>query len=252
MAHSDRETAIVILAAGLGTRMKSDKAKVLHEIMGKPMVHYVLEASLSVVDSRNIIVVIGCQAEQVRSAVTEKCEVRFANQPEQLGTGHAVQCALSQIPENVADVIILCGDVPFISARTIDNLLARHREAANVVTVLSVNLEEPRGYGRIIVAKGDTIERIVEEADASDTEKAVTLVNAGIYCVKSDFLAGALSRLNTDNQQKELYLTDIVAIASSAGQRVGTVISPDPAEVIGVNSVADLKLAETLFRKRSM
>lgn len=250
MVPKKTNAAIVILAAGLGTRMKSDKAKVLHEIAGKPMVHYVLEASMEVVESSNVVVVVGCQAQRVRDEIMKNWDVRFAHQGQQLGTGHAVQCALPEVPDNTADVIILCGDVPFISARTIENLITTHQTAKNTVTVLSVHLETPTGYGRIIVESDNVISRIVEEADATDNEKAVTLVNAGIYCVKSDFLAWALERLDTDNNQNELYLTDIVSIARHAGRRAGTLVSPDPDEVIGVNSIEDLKKAESLACQR--
>ncbi|MDY6823398.1 MAG: NTP transferase domain-containing protein [Thermodesulfobacteriota bacterium] len=245
-------TAIVILAAGLGTRMKSDKAKVLHEVAGKPMVYYVLDASQQVVASRDIVVVVGCQAEKVRNAITPQWEVSFAYQAEQCGTGHAVQCALPALPEDTGDVVILCGDVPFISPRTIENLLATHREAANVVTVLTVKLDNPTGYGRIVVGEDQTVSRIVEEADADAAERDINLVNAGIYCVKKEFLAWALDRINTDNQQNELYLTDIVSIARDADRQVGILVSSDPDEVIGINSLADLKKAESLARNREV
>ncbi len=247
MDNTCPEAAIVILAAGPGTRMKSDKAKVLHEIAGKPMVDYVLGASFNVVPGGKIIVVVGCQADRVRRQIQQNWNVLFAYQAGQLGTGHAVQCAIDHIPDCATDVVILCGDVPFITSRTIGNLLAEHRDQKNDVTVLSVNLDVPAGYGRIVTDENNTITRIVEEADADPDEKAITLVNAGVYCVKTGVLARVLGRIRSDNRQNELYLTDIVFIARNEGMRVGTLISPNPDEVIGVNSLADLQKAESVL-----
>lgn len=244
MATALHSLSVVILAAGLGTRMKSDKAKVLHEIGGRSMLSYVLDTALGVAASDHIVVVVGCQAEAVRNEAAKKGNVRFAFQEKQLGTGHAVQSALASIPPVAEDVVILCGDVPFISRKTIHQLVDRHRQEQRHVTLLSVTLDVPTGYGRVVRDETGNVSRIIEEADASPQEKRINLVNAGIYCVKKDFLAWALGRITSDNAQHEMYLTDIVGVAYMNRKRIGTMVISDAGEVMGVNSVADLLKAE--------
>lgn len=242
--------AVVILAAGMGTRMKSEKAKVLHEIAGKSMLSYVLDTALGVTSCENIIVVIGCQAEAVRAEAMKKADVVFAHQHQQMGTGHAVLCALDFIPHQVEDVVILCGDVPFISQQTIKGLIGKRRKEGLSVSLLTVKLQSPTGYGRIIFNHNDKVGRIVEESDASDAEKAIKIVNAGTYCVEKTFLAWALTQIKSDNMQKELYLTDIVGIAGKTAQPAGALIIEDALEVMGVNSVQDLERAERSLQQK--
>ena len=244
MIMSNPPVSIVILAAGLGTRMKSDRAKVLHEIAGKSMLSYVLDAALEVTAGEHVVVVVGCQAEAVRAEAAKKGGMRFAFQERQLGTGHAVQCALDTLSEETGDVVILCGDVPFIASDTICRLVAAHRQEERDVTLLSVVLENPTGYGRVIRDLEGNVSRIIEEADASEEERRINVVNAGIYCVKKDFLAWALSRIEPHNVQNEIYLTDIIGVAYTDNRRIGTLICTDADEVIGVNSRADLARAE--------
>ncbi len=247
--NSESNTAVVVLAAGMGTRMKSEKAKVLHEIAGKSMISYVLDAALGVTACENIVVVVGCQAEAVRAEVLKKADVLFAHQQQQLGTGHAVLCAMDCMPENIQDVVILCGDVPFISQKTIKALIRKRREDNLTVSLLTVKLDSPTGYGRIIFDDHDKVARIVEESDASNYEKQINIVNAGTYCVEKTFLAWSLTQIRSDNMQKELYLTDIVGIAGKNETPAGALILEDAHEVIGVNSLQDLEQAESSLKE---
>lgn len=231
--------AVIILAAGKGTRMKSDKAKVLHELNGKPMIRFVVETARQVAEDR-VIVVVGHQADQVERAVRETAQTRFCVQREQKGTGHAVICAMPEIPEGVKSVVILCGDVPLIRPETIRALVQKHQADCCAVTVLTVNVDRPTGYGRIVTGADGAITRIVEEADADADQKKITLVNAGIYCVDRDFLSSALSQINNNNAQGELYLTDIIGIAHDQNKTIGMSLCVSQAEVIGVNTCDDL------------
>lgn len=250
--NSYNDIAAVILAAGKGTRMKSEKAKVLHTIAGKSLISYVLETVLSITAGENIVVVIGCQSEAVRTEALKKADVSFAYQHRQLGTGHAVLCALDSLPKNVSDVVILCGDVPFISRETIKALIRKKREDDLVVAVLAVRLDSPAGYGRIVFDNQDKVVRIVEESDASAVEKEINIVNAGTYCVDKAFLEWALLQIRSDNTQKEMYLTDIVEIACNSDRPVGALIIQDRHEVIGINSPDDLDwAARSLSQKKA-
>lgn len=248
MAVANR-VAVVILAAGLGTRMKSGKAKVLHTILGKPMVLYVVESARELAGD-DIIVVVGNQAEQVRRVIRQAAPCRFAYQQRQLGTGHAVLCALPQIPAHCEDVLILCGDVPLVRAQTLGRLLDEHHAACRDLTVLAVNLDNPSGYGRILLNDHHRICGIVEEADASDVQRQIKLINTGIYCVKKGLLALALAQVKPDNCQGELYLTDIVEIVHNQGLRTGVFIGPDEQEFHGVNNLQDLATVELLMLRR--
>lgn len=232
--------AVVILAAGLGTRMKSNKAKVLHEVGGTPMILHVVATATELVPADNVVVVVGHQADTVRQVVSPRYAVRYALQAEQLGTGHAVRCAMPALPADCRDVVILCGDVPLLRPDTVADLLDVHRRAANAVTVLAVAVEEPAGYGRIVCDAAGQVTGIVEEADASEAERAIRMINSGIYCVRSDFLGRALERLGADNAQQEYYLTDIVAIGRRLGEPVGVSVGASAGEVAGVNTVAQL------------
>jgi UDP-N-acetylglucosamine diphosphorylase/glucosamine-1-phosphate N-acetyltransferase len=242
--------AVVILAAGMGTRMKSEKAKVLHEIAGRSMISYVLETALGVTSCDHIVVVIGCQADAVRGEALKRAAVKFAHQKQQLGTGHAVLCAMDNLPENVRDVVILSGDMPFISQKTVKALIEKKRSDDLALTLLAARVECPKGYGRLFFDSQDRVIRIVEESDASETEKLINIINAGTYCAEKAFLGWSLAQIGSDNKQKELYLTDIVGIASSANRPAGAVIVQDEHEVIGVNSLDDLgRAASSLCQK---
>ena len=242
----ERNVAAVILAAGLGTRMKSDLAKVLHPILGRPMISYVLETAYAVA-ADNVVVVVGHQADKVKRICSQTPGVGFALQEEQLGTGHAVQCAMPEIAEDIEDVLILCGDVPLLKAETAKQLLDDHRENKRILSLLAVAVEQPHGYGRVIMDAQRNLTRIVEEADASADEKKVNLINSGIYCVNRQFLDRSLTRITPDNAQGEFYLTDIIGIGYAEGLKIGVVVGEDDQEVSGVNSLDDLKFVEQVL-----
>ncbi|MFZ1986428.1 MAG: NTP transferase domain-containing protein [Desulfatitalea sp.] len=240
---------VVILAAGLGTRMKSDKAKVLHKICGRPMIDYVVRTAIEVAGS-NIVVVVGHQAEQVKQAVGRVGKALFANQEKQLGTGHAVLCALPFIPAAVDQVVVLCGDVPLIRTTTIAALTADHDLHQRDVSLLAVSVENPKGYGRVIFDAQGQLTSIVEEKDADAAQKLIKNINSGIYVVKRQFLQQALPQLRSDNAQNEIYLTDIVDFGYRQNRRIGAVTGSDSNEIIGVNSRDELQIAEKLMKLR--
>ena len=247
----DGDVGIIILAAGLGTRMRSDKAKVLHEVCGKPMIEHVVQTAAHVAGS-NIVVVVGHQADRVKAVIDHIASVGYALQKEQLGTGHAVQCALPHLATTVTDVVILCGDVPLIRSETIDHLVASHIDAKRDVSLLGVKVEDPTGYGRVILDSQGNLSAIVEEADADESQKKIKLINTGIYAVKREFLETALPKLSTDNAQGEVYLTDIIGIGYEQGESIGICIGDDSNEIVGVNSRDDLQLAEKLMINRQI
>ena len=241
--------AVVILAAGMGTRMKSDKAKVLHEIADRPMIFYVVEAARNVAGD-NVIVVVGHQAPQVRECLSGFGSLIFANQDRQLGTAHAVLCALPHIPDHCDEVVILCGDVPLIQSETIVNLVEDHLENTRDISLLAVELDNPYGYGRVVLDDGRTVTAIVEEADATPEQKRIKLINTGIYCINKDFLFAALPQIKDDNAQGELYLTDIMAIGYRKKKKIGVQIGTDDQQILGVNTCQDLEFVAEIMKSR--
>jgi len=241
--------AIVILAAGLGTRMKSNKAKVLHKVCGKPMVNYVVETASKIAGS-NLVLVVGHQADKVQQTVSDLGSFGYAYQKEQLGTGHAVLCALPLLPDRCQQVLILYGDVPLIKAETLSTLIGVHSDEKRDISILAVEFEDPRGYGRILLDESGRVRAIVEEADASAQQKRIRLINTGIYCVKKEFLLRALPQIKSDNAQGEIYLTDIVGIAYSEKRHIGVTVGGDPFEVIGINTIQELKRVERAMKNR--
>lgn len=240
---------IVILAAGLGTRMKSDMAKVLHPICGRPMIAHVVQTAVSIAGP-NVVVVVGHQAEKVMQAAGYSGNLRFAFQERQLGTGHAVRCALPHIPVRVRQVVVLCGDVPLIRPATIETLVADHSANGRDVTILAVSVKDPKGYGRLIFNDAGELVAIVEEADADEAQKNIKTINSGIYVVNRTFLENALPQIEANNRQKEVYLTDIIGIGYREHRRIGAILGRDSSEIIGVNSPEELQLAETFMRTR--
>ncbi len=238
---------IIILAAGKGTRMKSSKAKVLHTLAGRPLIDHVIATAGLLVDEKHVVVVVGHQADQVKEVAGCRFSGRFAFQKEQKGTGHAVQCALPELPAACHDVVILSGDVPLIRKTTIEKLIADHKRQGNDVTILGVCLQNPHGYGRLVQNQSGDVEKIVEEADATESEKRIQNVNAGIYCVNTLFLEESLAAAMPDNNQNEIYLTDIVAIARRSQKKIGLNICENPGEVMGVNTLQDLLNLESML-----
>jgi len=241
--------AAVILAAGLGKRMKSDKAKVLHEINGKPMVMYVIETAKKIAGD-NIVLVIGKQAEKVSEIVSKEYKVIFALQKEQLGTGHAVKCALPFLPEYSEQILILCGDVPLLSYDTVKRLYEEHIRSSRDISVLAVEADNPKGYGRIILDNENNVSGIVEETDATDAQKQIKIINSGIYCIKREFLEYSLNKISSNNAQSEFYLTDIIKIGYNYNKNIGAVIGQDNEELLGINSIQDLMAIERIIQKR--
>ncbi len=230
--------------------MKSDRAKVLHELNAVPMIQYVVKTALSIT-SNHVFIVVGHQADKVEQTVAEHFRANFVLQAEQKGTGHAVQCALPYLPESIENVVILCGDVPLLTTQTVSMLLTGHQRAQNDITVLAVNVGNPKGYGRIIVNKNGKMEGIVEEVDADNRQKAITLINAGIYCVNKSVLESVLAKIKPNNSQNELYLTDIIGIGHGKDLRLGVEIGQDPREVIGINDIDQLARAEKILLGKS-
>jgi bifunctional UDP-N-acetylglucosamine pyrophosphorylase/glucosamine-1-phosphate N-acetyltransferase len=237
---------IIILAAGQGTRMKSALPKVLHPLAGKPLLAHVIERSQALVPNR-IEVVYGHRGDQVREALAE-FQIDWIKQSEQLGTGHAVEQAMPQIsPE--AMVLILYGDVPLVRSETLQSLLS----VAEVkgFALLTVELAEPAGYGRIVRGAGGNVERIVEEKDATAEERSICEVNTGIMALPASHLARWLKQLDNDNAQGEFYLTDIIALAVNEGITVEAVITRDVDEVLGVNDRLQLAHLERQYQRRN-
>jgi len=241
-----KDVAVIILAAGMGTRMKSAKAKVLHEILQKPMILYVM-ATAEKVAGNDIILVIGYQADKVKKIASEKAKVRYAYQDKQLGTGHAVSCALPLIPDYCEEVIILCGDVPLLTADTVIQLVDDHVKTKRDISLLAVKKDNPKGYGRVLYDDKDHVLKIVEEADANEEEKQIKMINTGIYCVKKDFLVDTVGKIKSDNAQGEFYLTDLIEIGNKGKKIVGAVVGNDDREFFGINSKKELEEAEKIM-----
>ncbi len=241
---------VIILAAGLGTRMKSSTIKILHRAAGRPIVDYVLDVAADLSPNPPVMV-IGYQREAVQKSIGERA--RYAVQEQQLGTGHAVLQAAPAIEAGGVEgkrVLILSGDVPLTRPETLRGLIEEHERAGNALTLLTMKLDDPAMYGRIVRDPSGGVMRIVEAKDASDDEKRIDEVNAGIYVFNGEHLFDHLRNLSTDNAQGEYYLTDLLAILRDAGQRVGAMVVRDPTEVIGVNSRGELAQVEAEIQRR--
>ncbi len=227
---------ILILAAGLGTRMKSELAKVLHILDGKPLIEHVCKTALSL-KPKKVLVVVGHQADEVKDTVCRsfgETTVEFVLQEQQLGTGDAVNSARSRFEENGSTLLVLSGDVPLIRSETLRELIAVHRLEDAACTILTVRLDEPFGYGRIV--RGDAgFERIVEHRDATDVQREIAEINSGIYCFDSRKLFSALTRIETHNAQGEYYLTDVPRLLLDDDETVALFQHDRPVEVEGVN-----------------
>ncbi len=242
------DLCIVILAAGKGTRMKSDLPKVLHPVAGKSMVVHVVTCARKL-SPNNIHVVIGHQGQLVKDEVSRHFTVNFVVQKELLGTGDAVKHALPFLAPGIKNVLVLCGDVPLIREDTLRGLLTTHRTNRAKLSVLAVNMENPTGYGRIVLDPGGEMIAIREESDATKTEKKITTINTGIYCFDKVFLEQAIELIRPDNKQAEFYLTDMVEIARSKREKISVRLMADPRQVIGVNSPNELEKVESLVQQ---
>ncbi|MBQ9984000.1 MAG: NTP transferase domain-containing protein [Lachnospiraceae bacterium] len=239
----------VILAAGKGTRMKSELPKVIHKALGKEMVKYSIEAAMEAgATEQDICLVVGHKAEMVKEAVGN--QVSYVLQEEQLGTGHAVLCAKEFIGEEGL-TMVLCGDTPLITGETLKKLVEAHEAEGNAITVLTARVDDPTGYGRIITDSWGKFVKIVEQKDATLEEQRVDEINSGMYLFDSVILSKALAKLTNDNAQGEYYLTDTIEIVKSEGWgEVATVVVQNVDEIKGVNSPEQLQEAENILKKR--
>ena len=226
------------MAAGKGTRMKSDLPKVLHKLTGKTLLSYVIDTARRI-DPENIVVVVGHRHELVEEAFDNETDITFVTQSPQLGTGHAVMCAEEALQGFDGDVVVLSGDVPLLSHETLDRLLSRHRKESAVMTLLTAVLDEPGAYGRVIRKEGK-VTATVEAKDATKEELDVSEINGGVYVFDVSFLFSALHAIDTNNAQGEYYLTDLVAEAVGRGLGVVGVAVGDPMEMTGINTVEEL------------
>ena len=251
---SSPQRAVVVLAAGAGTRMKSTKQKTLHEIGGRSLLSHSLHAAAGV-HPAHLVAVVGHQRDQVSPAVDAIAEhmhvtILQAVQEEQNGTGHAVQVGLEAIPDFTGTVVVTNGDVPLLRAETIEKLVDKHESEHAAVTVLSLEFENPTGYGRIIRDAAGDVQEIVEEKDATDEQRRVREVNSGVFAFDGAVLRDALTRINSDNAQGELYITDVLGIARNDGHRVAAFTAPDARELAGVNDRVQLAAAGKELNRR--
>jgi len=238
------------MAAGLGTRMKSKRAKVLHELGGAPLIAYVVRAA-EALEPRTILVVVGHQAEEVEHAVLAEVGelASFAVQAKQRGTGDAVESARSELEHSDSLVLVLSGDVPLIKIETLRKFIEHHQKAGVDCSILSVRLENPTGYGRIIRDESGAFQKIVEQRDADDAQRQVKEINSGIYCFDSKELFRALRKVEPANDQGEYYLTDVAEIILRSGGTVSVYLHNDAREVSGINTRAELAEFENLIRR---
>lgn len=247
MAAENRPIATIVLAAGKGTRMKSDLHKVLHPIAGRPMLEHLLASAAELYPERQVVVV-GSGREQLEAALAGRAAL--AVQEPQLGTGHAVQQAEAALAGFAGDVLILYGDVPFVTADTMRAMIDRLRaDDAPAVVVLGFEPDQTLQYGRIIAENG-RISKMVEHKDATEEERACRLCNSGLMAVRSEDLFGLLARVGNDNSQGEYYLVDVVNVANADGRTCAVVVTADPDEVAGINSRAELAEAEARWQQR--
>ena len=246
MANPD--IAIVILAAGKGTRLKSALAKVLHRAGGRPLLEHVVRACQPL-KPREIIAIVGHQADDVKAAV-EPLGVKTVLQEPQRGTGHAMLVARRAIPSRAKIAIILPGDAPLIRTDTLSALTKAHQEAGAAATILSAELENPAGYGRIVRQDDSSVAAIVEDSALTGEQRSIREINSSIYCFTLEKLWPCLATLKPQNVHRELYLTDAIAVLRHKGEKVQAVVASDSDEVLGCNTRADLAAVDAVFRRR--
>ena len=245
-----RPAAVIILAAGAGTRMGSDLPKVLHTICGRSMLDHVVGAAREL-DPAELIVVVGHGRDQVVSHLAEHApDVRVVVQHRQGGTGHAVRTVLEEVNLGHGTVVVTYGDAPVLRGQTLAALVREHAAQQAAATALTTVMDDPTGYGRILRDAGGAIVEIVEEADATPEQRAIKEVNSGVYAFEASLLADSVKRVPTDNAKGEEYLTDVVAILQAEGQRVASVMEEDATDVFGVNDRVQLAQARRVLNAR--
>lgn len=240
-------TYAIVLAAGQGTRMKSDLYKVLHPVCGKPMVEHVID-HVTDLGADRIVTIVGHGAETVEQALGSKSE--YAIQTEQLGTAHAVQQAEQLIGHLEGTTLVVCGDTPLIRAETMEALIRHHNETNSKATILTAHADDPTGYGRIIRGANGQVLRNVEQKDATPEEQRVTEINTGTYCFDNKALFKTLKKVKNDNAQGEYYLPDVVGILQAENELVSAYVTDDFSETLGVNDRVVLAEAEAVMRRR--
>jgi len=243
----EKGLAVVVLAAGQGRRLKSDLPKVLHPLSSRPLLAYVLDA-VSALNPQRLVVVVGHQAVAVKSAFPDP-SINFVEQTEQLGTGHAVQQAGVCLQDFGGDVLIVCGDMPLMKSSTLAGLIRYHRETGADGTLLSLKTKETKDFGRVVRNPQGGVARIVEHRDASAEEITIDEYNSGVYCFSKDILFKALGAIDNRNSQSEYYLTDTIDYLTRNGHNVQCVQTGEASEIFGINSLDDLKIAETILQQ---
>ena len=254
---SSKELNVLILAAGLGTRMRSEVAKVLHQLDGRPLINHVCRTA-SALGPKKIYVVVGHQAEDVKAAVLDEMgadEVEFVTQENQLGTGDAVNAARAELEDSESTLLVLSGDVPMMRAETLASLVQQHHEhrgTGAACTILTVKLDNPKGYGRVVRNEDGIFDRIVEQKDGNEKELAVKEINSGIYCFDTIKLYRALSKIKNDNAQGEYYLTDAPRLMKQASEAVSLFKHKNKNEIEGINNRQQLSKMERVMRRRTI
>jgi len=244
-----KELAVILLAAGKGSRMKSSLVKALHLLASRPLLVHVLE-KIKPLNPDRVIIITGHQSEKVKDAINDP-SFEFAEQKEQLGTGHAVQQAENSLQGFNGTVLILCCDMPFLKTTTLRRLIDVHQETKAKCTLLSLKTLEKRDFGRIVRDEKGNILRIVENRDASEVEKLIDEFNSGVYCFNNKFLFNALAEIDNNNAQQEYYLTDTIKWIKERGFKVESIQTGDSIEILGINSAEDMEIAENYFKASS-
>ncbi len=245
----NQPVTVVILAAGLGTRMKSRKAKVLHEAGGRALIEHVVRAAAAIAPPDRTVVVTGHQAEAVEGLLAGR-GLRFARQTEQKGTGHALEVCRDTVPDHEGLLVVLYGDCPLLSPDTLRTLITHHETADAAGTVIAVAIPNPTGYGRCILDARNCVQFIVEEKVATPEQRAVDIINSGIYCFNAPRLWELLARITPNPISREYYLTDIVEILNQSGERVSALLHDDASELLGINTRVELAGVEAILRTR--
>jgi len=248
---TNASVAIIVLAAGLGTRMKSKKAKVLHRAGGRTLIEHVVRMCCRVAPPENVVVVVGHQAEQVQEAV-RGYGVRFAVQTEQLGTGHAVMAARAAVEGRAGYVAVLYGDGPLLEEATLRALIEKEQGSTAAATIITTVLDDPTGYGRVITDAEGRIQRVVEQKAATPEQLEIKVVNSGIYCFRAELLWKHITELTTDNPAGEYYLTDMVEVLRRAGYDVETMMVEDSSQLLGINTRVELATVDRILRERKV
>ena len=239
----NKELRVIILAAGKGTRMNSDLPKVLHKLKGKPLLDYVIDES-ELLNPKEIILVVGFKKDRVIKHTEKRINLKYATQIEQLGTGHAVLQTNELLKNRKGHILILYGDVPNIKASTLQPIIDDHISNNRDLTLITAEIDDPTGYGRIIRDKNDNLLKIIEEKDCNDIEKKIKEWNPGIYIFKIPEVFKILDDIKTNNASKEYYLTDAIGLAQQSNMQIKAIKIANSDEVIGINTAYQLKVLE--------